>query len=463
MFEAYDGAIESDGGVKVYDNGQVIGEVRSYPYEDGTFVHYLGYVKDGQWLRPDQNEEEIRDMKLRYPKLGLELMRWSRENLEAPYYAAFANQELRRILKAEPTGVVIPPEETGEPDDVSIDRLRVAKYTVKDAVGSFAGETDTFLLNGQGKVVGVVTFSPEDDYTYIHMVTTDPEIIEGDYYYELSKTGLGISPEKDPYAANAILRWILNNLKPPYKADFWNGSLLESVVRKRPDLIYDESTFTSPTRSVNWKYRQPGQVGILGSLDLRLASFLIEAATFEEVMELLKRTDLKEGSKYDRRYPGVIPTLIKAIEGLDEEYQDNVKWALREFVALNKGRIKEHIDVLANHKWELEQEGNQEEAERVDETIMSNLSSFERRIHGRKRELEALAEVKPILDRYNMTFDWDRAKRDGLSIVLQNINSSVRDREEYRKLVDEAKDLAEEGELWNGDIVHQFDNGWAIW
>lgn len=318
MFEAYDGVIESDGGVKVYDNDRIIGEVRAFPYEDGTFVHYLGYVKDGQWLRPDQNEEEIRDMKLQYPKLGLELMRWSRENLEPPFYAAFANQELRRVLKAEPTGEVIPPEETGEPDDVSIDRLRVA-------------------------------------------------------------------------------------------------------------------------------------------------AFLIEAATFDEVVELLKRTDLKEGSKYDKRYPGVIPTLLEAIEGLNEEYQDDVKWALREFVALNKGAIKKHIDTLANHKWELEQEGNQEEAERVNETIMSNLSSFKSRIFGRKRELMALAEVKPILDRYNMTFDWDRAKEDGLSIVLQNINLAVADREEYRNLIEEAKELAEDGELWNGDIVHQFDNGWAMW
>lgn len=465
MFEEYDGAIESGEGVKVYDNDKIIGEVRAYPYEDGTFVHYLGYVKDGKWLRPDQNEEEIREMKLQYPKLGLELLRWSRENLKPPFYAAFANQELRRILRAEPTGDVIPPELTGEPDDVSIDRLRVAKYKVRDTAGPLSGETTAFFLNEQDKVVGVVIFAPEDDYTHIYMVTTDPYIIGEDYDIELERTGLELAPRKDPYAANAILRWILKNLKPPYKADFWNGSLLESVAKKRPDLIYDESTFTSPKRTVNWKDHQPGERGYLGSLNHRLASFLIEAATFEEVVDLLRRTDLKEGSKYDKRYPGVIPTLISVIENVKPEHQEDVKWALRQFVALHKGGIKSYIDALNDHKWRMEQKGDQDSVDLLNARIKEILDRFssEAEYGILKSELELLASIKPVIDRYNMTFDWDEASRKGIASVVGDINAVVRDREEYRELVEEAKDLAKDGKLWNGDIVYQFDNGWAIW
>jgi ParB-like nuclease domain len=117
---------EDENGLTVKDGDEVVGSVIAWPYEGGTFVEYIGY---GSRLHPNRDADQIAELKSRYPKLGIDLLKWVRNNLEGPYYAAFANQELRRLLKAEPTGqsISIPEsyaEELGEPNtEIPIEKV----------------------------------------------------------------------------------------------------------------------------------------------------------------------------------------------------------------------------------------------------------------------------------------------------------------------------------------------------
>lgn len=107
--------------VKDKENDAVIGSVyyAEMPNNTGTSIFYIGY---GDKLHPEKNKEEIQEIKSKYPKIGIELFKWVRKNLPEPYYAAFANQELKKALRAEPTGMQTLDIVTGEP--ISIDLIR---------------------------------------------------------------------------------------------------------------------------------------------------------------------------------------------------------------------------------------------------------------------------------------------------------------------------------------------------
>lgn len=125
-FEEFD--IESDENmygkyilVKDKEDDNVIGSVyySEMPNDAGTSIFYIGY---GDKLHPEENKEEIQEIKSKYPRVGVELFKWVRKNLPEPYYAAFANQELKRALRAEPTGMRTVDIVTGEP--ISVDIIR---------------------------------------------------------------------------------------------------------------------------------------------------------------------------------------------------------------------------------------------------------------------------------------------------------------------------------------------------
>lgn len=107
--------------VKDKETNEVVGSVYylENPNNSGTSIFYIGF---GDKLHPEQDQEKIQDIKSRYPRFGVELFKWVRKNLPEPYYAAFANQELKRALRAEPTGMQTVDIVTGEP--ISIDLIR---------------------------------------------------------------------------------------------------------------------------------------------------------------------------------------------------------------------------------------------------------------------------------------------------------------------------------------------------
>lgn len=112
-----------------------VGSVIWFPYDDGNIIQYLGYTDDqGGQLHPNRDAAIIAQQKQKYPNLGMELMRWTKQNVPGPYYAAFANQKLRKVLQGEPTGqsINISPEyaeELGEPStEISIDKIKRSKW-----------------------------------------------------------------------------------------------------------------------------------------------------------------------------------------------------------------------------------------------------------------------------------------------------------------------------------------------
>ena len=110
--------------VKDQKTDKIVGSVyyAPVPNNNGTSIFYIGY---GDKLHPEQNKEEIEEIKSKYPKVGVELFKWVRRNLPEPYYAAFANQDLKRALRAEPTGMEGFDIITGEP--ITIDIIRRSK------------------------------------------------------------------------------------------------------------------------------------------------------------------------------------------------------------------------------------------------------------------------------------------------------------------------------------------------
>lgn len=110
--------------VKDQETDEIVGSVyySEVPQGDGTSIFYIGY---GDKLHPEQDQEKIQDIKSRYPRVGVELFKWVRKNLPEPYYAAFANQDLKRALRAEPTGMEGFDIITGEP--ITIDIIRRSK------------------------------------------------------------------------------------------------------------------------------------------------------------------------------------------------------------------------------------------------------------------------------------------------------------------------------------------------
>lgn len=119
--------------VKDPDSEEIVASISYYPYEDGTFVEYLGY---GDLLHPLRDAEKIEELKSRYPRLWIDLFRWARDNINPPYYGAFANQKLKEKLKAEPTGeqIEIPEsyaEELGENrTEIPIDVIRRSNWNL---------------------------------------------------------------------------------------------------------------------------------------------------------------------------------------------------------------------------------------------------------------------------------------------------------------------------------------------
>lgn len=107
--------------VKDPETSEIVGSVyySEVPNDNGTSIFYIGY---GDKLHPEQDQEKIQDIKSRYPRVGIELFKWVRKNLPEPYYAAFANQELKQVLRAEPTGMEGFDITTGEP--ITIDIIR---------------------------------------------------------------------------------------------------------------------------------------------------------------------------------------------------------------------------------------------------------------------------------------------------------------------------------------------------
>jgi hypothetical protein len=121
----------------VWDDRTPVAEIDAHRHIDGgTYITYLGFLDPDtkERLHPLHAGDAIQEMKKRYPRLGLQLLRWVRENLDGPYYAAFANKDLRRVVKAEPTGVVLPHSLTGM-GDVPVDRIRVSNADELDPLG----------------------------------------------------------------------------------------------------------------------------------------------------------------------------------------------------------------------------------------------------------------------------------------------------------------------------------------
>jgi len=111
----------------IKDEDQIIGSVyyAPVPNGDGTAIFYLGY---GDKLHPYENTKEIEELKSKYPRLSVEIFKWIRKNLPQPYYAAFANEELKRALRAEPTGMRSVDITTGEPVDIHIIRRSSERF-----------------------------------------------------------------------------------------------------------------------------------------------------------------------------------------------------------------------------------------------------------------------------------------------------------------------------------------------
>jgi len=107
--------------IKDEKTGQVIGSVyySPVPNGEGTAIFYLGY---GDKLHPYEKTEQIEELKNKYPRLSVEIFKWIRKNLPQPYYAAFANEELKKALRAEPTGMRSVDITTGEPVDIHLIR-----------------------------------------------------------------------------------------------------------------------------------------------------------------------------------------------------------------------------------------------------------------------------------------------------------------------------------------------------
>lgn len=110
--------------VKDPETQEVIGSAYYDVQPQGTNIYYIGY---GDKLHPENDADKIADIKSRYPRIGVEIFKWVRANLPEPYFAAFANQDLKRVLRAEPTGQYGMDVVTGEP--VSIDIIRRSKWT----------------------------------------------------------------------------------------------------------------------------------------------------------------------------------------------------------------------------------------------------------------------------------------------------------------------------------------------
>jgi hypothetical protein len=108
--------------IKDKETKEVVGSVyyQLNPGEDnGTSVFYLGY---GDKLHPERNAAEVAEIKEKNPRLAVQIFKWVRRNLPQPYYAAFANQDFKKSLKAEDTGMMAQDIETGEPVPVHIVR-----------------------------------------------------------------------------------------------------------------------------------------------------------------------------------------------------------------------------------------------------------------------------------------------------------------------------------------------------
>lgn len=61
----------------------------------GSFIEYLGY---GEGIV----DPTIPELKSKYPNLGRDLMIWTRQNVEAPFYGDILNANLRNVLRAKP-------------------------------------------------------------------------------------------------------------------------------------------------------------------------------------------------------------------------------------------------------------------------------------------------------------------------------------------------------------------------
>jgi hypothetical protein len=114
------------------------------PDGNGTMVYYIGY---GDKLHPANDAEEVSDIKSRYPRIGVEIFKWVRNNLPEPYYAAFANQDLKRVLRAEPTGMHSYDMVTGEPVSVDIIRRSKVERYIKKSDQNSPTMTEEQLLN----------------------------------------------------------------------------------------------------------------------------------------------------------------------------------------------------------------------------------------------------------------------------------------------------------------------------
>jgi hypothetical protein len=196
-------------------------------------------------------------------------------------------------------------------------------------------------------------------------------------------------------------------------------------------------------------------------------AFIIESATAEEVYELLKNTDLKLGSKYDKKYPGVLDQIRKGFEdflttgsgNVYETLRENSKWAWRNFASYIKKETAEILEAVKNNPNNV----NLDEQEWI-----TNHFKYDRVAYSLRR----LGEIKPLLDRYNIKFDWDEANKpsvfgnNGRSLYpyLDRILADTREKEEYRELKERMIDEVQDGNSpWYGDIQKQFKDGWAIW
>lgn len=90
------------------------------------------------------------------------------------------------------------------------------------------------------------------------------------------------------------------------------------------------------------------------------SSWQILAATPEEVIKLIAENDLKEGSKWDRRFPGAREQLLMVLKDYAPR-AENTQWAWRSLINIAKKSIQQAVQPTLDKKWEQDQKSNEEE------------------------------------------------------------------------------------------------------
>jgi hypothetical protein len=253
---------------------------------------------------------------------------------------------------------------------------------------------------------------------------------------------------------------------------------------------------------------------------IKWASFDITAATATEVLDLLKSTDLKPGSKYDRMYPGVIAKITDVYEtaaAYEPEIAEFTKRYWRDLLKFYKkklpfvsfspeeaeslseliGKILETFnidgfdkDLAQRFKTMIDDDGvkalnyydnadhwyylyNILSSFTVEELLLDKVSEKqvslrEVRNHSSNINYDLMSELRHLynmrdeIERYRLTFDFGPEERPINEI--SRVREAVREKAEYDNLKAKVKEKTDAGEeIWEGKPIYDFGNGWAIW